>query len=828
MTHPAQERTTSGVSFGEALRELRAAKGWSLRALAGKVQYNYSYLGKVERGEKPPTLEVARLCDKALDSNGKLVSLLSARPAQLPPVVHGFVGRHRETETIRGVLQPGGRAGAPPLIMISGPPGAGKTALALKTAHDAAELYPDGQLYADLRGHAPSTCAPLGAQTVLEEFLRALEVPEIPAGVTEKSALFRSILAHKRILVVLDNAASTATIEPLLPAARTCATMITSRIELSGLAIRYGGRRVTLSRMSVQESLTLLREVIGVRVDREYSAARRLVDLCGGLPLALRIAAERVAGDLMQPIAGLLGELEDERYRLDALSTTGEDSSTMRAVISWSYHKLEADSAQVFRHLAVHRGPDLSVAATAALVGMPARQTRQVLRDLASHHLIEATTYDRFRLHDLLRVFAASHDTHQDTPQSRKASAGRLAGWYLRSMREASRALAPHRATVVPTARPEPAGEHETFRDEGTALSWCDTEARNLAPVVQLALDAGHAEVAWQLAVATRHWLDVRQQCVADAQAILDAGLAAARLAHNAAAQASLETVRGDLLRVNGQLDDAAHAYSTAVTTLRRIEKTHGQPEALLGLALIALENSTLVSDRAASPRDQASHGSGHEVALDARTELATARATAREALRLFLQLEDRQGAAEAVSVLADSDRIAGAMVGDPDRAEKQLTEALHMVEDLDRAHPTRGNIHLRLSALFLSRSDLDAALDHVRAAVTAYRAAQDRFGVADALVREAEICQHLGDSRAMRAALFEAWRLYDDVLDVRAAAIGRRLQATAPRTDHTVDNAAGSAGVADMVPHKPGSSGTGLRRRATDLVPPTTSATAP
>ncbi|ALG06377.1 helix-turn-helix domain-containing protein [Kibdelosporangium phytohabitans] len=806
------------ATFGGLLRELRKAKGWSLRELAAEVRYDHGYLGKLERGQKPPTPEAARACDRALNGEGRLLAMLAARPAQLPPVVSGFVGRSTELDTIRNVLRRDSPAGAPPVLLVSGPPGSGKTTLALKAAHDTAALYPDGQLYVDLRGYGPATSTPLRTDTALEEFLRALDVSHMPRSLAEKTALYRSILSHKRMLIVLDNAADLASVQPLLPASSSCATLLTSRTDLAGLTLRHAGDRITLGRMSLMESLALLRTVLGRRVDREYSAARALVDLCGRLPLAVRIAAQRAAGALPQPLTDLVNELGEEHRRLDALSLAGDESLAMRAVISWSYQKLEPEAAVVFRHLAAHRGPDLSVAAAAALVGASVRHTRPLLRTLASHHLIEPISYDRFRLHDLLRAFAASHHDQDDVSSSRADAAVRLVRWYLRSMRQASQALAPHTASGCPAFRDEALGEHETFTDDTAALAWCDAETGNLVPVIVLALEVGQADVAWQLALATRPWLDVRQQRISDALGILNAGVSAARHAHNSAAWARLEILRGNVLRVNGELDTAAHAYTTAVSTLRNSDTTHGLPEALLGVALIALEHATVASDTASVGAN------GQSEPLDpdsSSTELTSAREAAREALRLFLWHDDRRGAAEAMSVLADSDRVDDSTVGDPDRAHKQLTAALRMIENLDRAHPTRGNIHVRLSELLFSRGEFDAALQHVRSAVVAYRAAQDRFGVADARVREAEICQRLGNTTAMRAALSEAWQLYVEVLDVRATAIGRRLQATTPRSVQSTDV---SLAEPPLKPGAGGSTGVELRRRATDSPSPSAS----
>ncbi|EWM14402.1 helix-turn-helix domain-containing protein [Kutzneria sp. 744] len=386
--------------FGQELRRLRQHRGLSLRGLSKVIGFTPGYLSKVENG-RPPSPELARACDDNLEAGGALVALANAeasvRPAQLPAGIRRFVGRG---DQLRLLDNSDARA-----VIIDGPPGTGKTMLALRWGHHAVDRFPDGQLYIDLRGHSPHE-RPVEPRVALEEFLSALGVPAngIPSGLERCSALFRSLVADRKLLVVLDNAASSEQVRPLLPAAPGCVVVMTSRERLSSIAVQSDALRVTLGPMTPADSIALIRRVIGEeRAAVEPEAVTDLAARCGFLPLALRIAAERVLAQPHYLVRDLVEQL-DVDGRLDVLTTF--DSVAVRTVFDWSYRRLDDDCARMFRLLGLHRGPHISTGAAAALAGLTMAAARTLLDRLAAAHLVKAAGRDRYQLHDLLREYA--------------------------------------------------------------------------------------------------------------------------------------------------------------------------------------------------------------------------------------------------------------------------------------------------------------------------------------------------------------------------------------------------------------------------------------
>ena len=343
-----------------------------------------------------------------------------AVPRQLPAAVGYFTGRDAELAALTGLLD--ARPGAPPSAMvisaIGGTAGVGKTALAVHWAHQVAHRFPDGQLYVNLRGYDPGQ--PVPAADALAAFLRSLGVPgqDIPPEADERAARYRSLLAGKQVLIVLDNAGSADQVRPLLPGAPTCTVLVTSRDALAGLVARDGAARLDLDLLPEEGAVALLRMLIGPRADAEPDAAAELADQCCRLPLALRVAAELAASRPAASLAGLTRELADLRTRLDLLGA-GEDPRTqVRAVFSWSCRHLDADTARAFRLAGLHPGADLEPRAVAALTGMTAELAARALDALARANLIQAVGQDRYTMNSLLRAYALEqavwHDEHEN------------------------------------------------------------------------------------------------------------------------------------------------------------------------------------------------------------------------------------------------------------------------------------------------------------------------------------------------------------------------------------------------------------------------------
>lgn len=352
-------------------------------------------------------------------------------PMQLPHNASQFVGREAELARLDALLA-AGTHGSTPILSVSGSGGVGKTTLAIQWAHRAAGSFPDGQLFLDLRGYGPDT--PIAPDDALAALLRALGVDGagIPAEAAERAALYRTLVAGRRLLIVLDNASSADQVRPLLPGTSTSFVLITSRDTLTGLAAREGAHRVQLDRMNADECLRLLRELLGARCDAEPVATRQLLRRCARLPLALRIAAERIRSHPQRRVSDLVAELTDEQHALDVLDIDGDPQASMRAIFFSSYRHLEPRAAQLFRLLGLHPGEDIDVYAAAALLGIDdLRATHGHLTGLVHAHLVEETADHRYHLHNLLRTYAAELTECIDNTTERTAALTRLLDYYL-------------------------------------------------------------------------------------------------------------------------------------------------------------------------------------------------------------------------------------------------------------------------------------------------------------------------------------------------------------------------------------------------------------
>ncbi|MEO3825285.1 tetratricopeptide repeat protein [Actinomadura sp. B10D3] len=434
-----------------------------------------------------------------------------AAPRQLLAPISNFVGRTVELTALTRLLDES--RGAPVVIStISGTAGVGKTALAVHWAHQVRERFPDGHLYVNLRGYDPGPQMAPGH--ALDGFLRALNVPaeEIPAEVEEKAGLYRSLLDGRHVLVVLDNAATAEQVRPLLPGSPGCLAVVTSRSRLSGLVARDGAKRISLDPLSPDEAIGLLRQIIGdARVDDDPAATAGLARGCAYLPLALRIAAERVATHPHIGLADLAGDLADEDARLDLLAAD-EEITAVRSVFSWSYQALSPRAARLFRLLGLHAGPDISLQAAAVLADVDPVTARGLLDTLANAHMLEESAPYRYRFHDLLRVYAAERAAVEETSDDREAATRRLLTWYLHTAHAADLVLIPHRRRV-PLDPQECAPPVFTTFDH--ALEWCDAEHANLVAAIRQAAEHGQHVIAWKLPAMLwgffqlrRHWTD--------------------------------------------------------------------------------------------------------------------------------------------------------------------------------------------------------------------------------------------------------------------------------------------------------------------------------
>jgi DNA-binding SARP family transcriptional activator/tetratricopeptide (TPR) repeat protein len=500
--HPLRER------FRAQLMVALAGTGRQAEALAAYQDARRVLIG--ELGIEPGP-ELRELQERILAGDTELLSPVRQAvavgpvvvPRQLPAATGHFVGRETELKVLSELLPRQAEAGGPVVISaISGTAGIGKTTLAVHWAHQVAPRFPDGQLYVNLRGFDPSH-APMASADAVRRFLDALDVsPErIPPDPEGQAALYRSRLAGRRMLILLDNARSAEQVRPLLPGVPGCLTVITSRDQLGGLVALDGAIPLTLDLLTEAEARDLLIRRLGS--ERVLSAGRtasELIGLCARLPLALNIAAARAALNPERPLSELVEELRDARRRLDALSM-GDTAADVGAVFSWSYRTLSPETARVFRLLGLHTGPDISLEAVASLTALEPAQARRVLWELTRAHLLTEHAPGRFSFHDLLRAYAADKADAQESGSEPEDALRRACDFYLHTGYAADRLIAPNR----PAIELDPPADGTwpcPLPDAPAAVAWFDAEHANVVAAQRTAASYGWHSVVWQLAWA--------------------------------------------------------------------------------------------------------------------------------------------------------------------------------------------------------------------------------------------------------------------------------------------------------------------------------------
>jgi DNA-binding SARP family transcriptional activator/transcriptional regulator with XRE-family HTH domain len=423
-----------------------------------------------------------------------------AVPRELPAAVGYFAGRQAELAALADLLdESAGSAGMLVISAIDGTAGVGKTALAVHFAHQVADRFPDGQLYVNLRGFGPAG-QPVTSAATVRGFLDALGVPagHIPASPDAQAGLYRSVLAGRRALILLDNARDANQIRPLLPAAPGCLVLITSRSQLAGLVAAEGAHLLTLGLLNDEEASELLARRLGdERIAAEPGSVRELTRLCARLPLALAIAAARAAARTAFPLAALAAEMRSAQGRLAALDA-GDPASSVRVAFSWSYQALGAAAARMFRLLGLHPGPDISARAAASLAGISLVEARRLLAELAAAHLLTEHVPGRYTCHDLLRAYAAEQVAALDDDTARRAALARAFDHYRHTAYAAAGLLNPSREPVI-LDRPHPGVTPEHLADDQQALAWFDAEQRVLLSATTLAAQTGFDTCPWRL-----------------------------------------------------------------------------------------------------------------------------------------------------------------------------------------------------------------------------------------------------------------------------------------------------------------------------------------
>jgi tetratricopeptide (TPR) repeat protein/transcriptional regulator with XRE-family HTH domain len=539
--------------FGTALRRLRERAGLTQEQLAERAGLSANAISALERGERrhpyPHTVRVLVEALKLSVEEHMCLELAVPRrrnqasappvaaplavpsaflvPRQLPAVTRSFTGRGSDLARLDALLRvtghpdpDGGQGGGPTVAVISGSAGVGKTTLAVVWAQRVRKRFPDGHLYVNLRGYDPGPPAKPGE--ALDGFLRALNVPvdKIPPTLEQRAALFRSLLDDRRVLVVLDNANSAEQVRTLLPGSPSCLVVVTSRADLTGLVVSAGAVRVSLETLPAPDAIALLRGIIGAgRCAAEPEAVAELAALCGRLPLALQLAGQRAAARPGIRLVDLVAELANEAQRLDVLGAGADEYTAVRSMFSWSYGSVPEPQAHMFRLVGLHPGPDISVHAAAALTGNTPAEAWRLLDDLAEAHLVEHAGRARFRLHDLLRVYAREQAHGHLTPETCDAAIRRLVDFYLHTATAADRLLHPGRRFGRDDEVSAP--DHAiVFAGYDHALEWCETERANLVAATRTAAETGLHAAAWRLPdslwsffYVRKHWTDWTVVC---------------------------------------------------------------------------------------------------------------------------------------------------------------------------------------------------------------------------------------------------------------------------------------------------------------------------
>ncbi|GAA3277533.1 tetratricopeptide repeat protein [Dactylosporangium vinaceum] len=514
--------------------------------------------------------------------DGKLPGPAWRAPAQLPADVPGFVARAPEQARLDDALDGGAPAA---VVVLSGSAGVGKTALAVHWAHRVRDRFPDGQIYLDLRGFGAGAAPMSSAEAVLLG-LDALGVPAetVPSEPPAATALYRTLVADRRMLILLDNARDAAQVRPLLPGTHGCLVVVTSRDQLTGLAAAEGARPVPIALFSPEQARQFLAGRLGTdRVAAEPDAAGLIAERCARLPLALGVVAGRAAAHPDFPLARWADELVVGR--LDVLGA-GDPATDVRNVFSWSYRALHPPAAQLFRLLALCPGPDAGAAAAASLAGLPAERTRSLLADLTRAHLLSEHRPGRYAMHDLLRTYAAELTASRDSDGERAAALGRVIDHYVYGGQAAALQLHPHRVRVV--ADPAPDGVLvEACTGERAALRWVAEHRPAMLAAAGLAVEAGFARRAWQLARVLAgllhdqgRWHDLS---------------AVGRLAIRATEQLGEDRGRAWALRLLGcahahlrRFGEAETAYRAALEGYERLGDTAGRAGVYYALARLA------------------------------------------------------------------------------------------------------------------------------------------------------------------------------------------------------------------------------------------------
>ncbi|RSD16328.1 tetratricopeptide repeat protein [Amycolatopsis eburnea] len=740
-------------SFAAAVHRQRRQCGLSLGEVAAKAGYSASYLSKLLHGQRPLLQAVVHDLDTALAADGELDKIAAeqrgdarpvVRPLQLPPAAAELVGRDEQLQAMDHALVMQGRPGATVTIVIEGGFWTGKTALAVHWAGRVQARFPGGCLFADLRGLAPG--APADPAEVLDGFLLALGVNSAELGTATlqaRIARYRSLLADRPAIVILDNVADYGQAEWLLPGAGSV-VLVTSRERQSGLVARTGGTVIDLPPLAPEEAISLLGHRVGeARVRADATAAELVVDRCGCLPMTVLIAAEHLQRHRDTSLTGLAERLDSEKTRLD-LFTSSDPAVNIHGVVDVSYLALPPMVRRVFRYLGVGPANNVTVESAAVLADLDVERTRGALRQLAEAHLLEQLPDCRYRLSSLLRAYAHQRALVEEPLAKVERAHDRALRWYAATAWEANNTLIPSWADSGITPQNVTEIEPMSFRAAGfdAAMAWCEQEVATALQVARNSRTYGAKDVLWLLPTAFLPYFVLTRNWNAWLVAAHD-GLAAARAAGSDAGVArSLEAlgwVEHELGRSDdgiAHLEEALHRHEQLGDDRSRAWTAYG-----LGLAYTA-------SGRVADARQL------HELAD-----------------RLFAASGVKIGVAVNRAALAEVCDLAG----EPDRAMGYALDALNRAQ-MFTSKAVLGMAHQRIGTLLARHGHHRMALKHFDDALAVRGRSWQRWGAAETLTSRADVLRELGEVEQAREAYLRSLEVLEAIRDGRASEVRARL----------------------------------------------------
>lgn len=683
---------------------------------------------------------------QAVLTGGAGVAHPALAPAQLPHSIPDFTDRDAEIAALNALLPGHGPGGDGPVVIatIAGTAGVGKSALAVHWGHLVRGHFPDGQLYADLRGFDPAGPA-MEPAVAVRAFLDAFAVApdRIPVDLDAQGALYRSILAGRRVLIILDNARDGSQVRPLLPGTPGCFVVVTSRSQLIDLAAADGAHSVPLDLLPPEEARRLITRRLGPdQVAAERGAVDQIIGACVGLPLALSVVISRAAANRRLPLAGLAEELRATHGGLDALDA-GDTRTDVRAVFSWSYQALSRPAAHLFRLLGLHTGPDIGAPAAASLAGERTSRTRARLAELTRASLLTERSYGRFVIHDLLHAYAGELAAAHDPAPDRRAAIHRLLDHYLYTACRADELLHPHREDAIALA-PAVGVNPQQLSSHGEAMAWLETEYQVLLAALRQAAAEGFDVHAWQLAWALGSFFD-RRALWHDAAAYQRAALeAAVRLGDPHGQAASHGCLAYAYIRLN-RLEDARAHLVAALRLYEQLGDNTGQAHAHRSLAWVF------------------DGLGGYQVAL----------AHVQRAFELFRAGGLRTGQAKALNGVG----WFSVQLGDPAEGLTHCQRALALqrtIEDQLGQADTLDSIAVAYHRL----GRYPEAAAHYREALDLYRDFGNRSDEAQTWVSLGDTYLAAGDSGSAGTAWGNALAIFDELGHPDAAKIGARFEA--------------------------------------------------